>query len=46
MKKYFKDLLVTLKSIDESLKLIAKCVHEGHHRYGDRTSISTKHWND
>lgn len=60
MRKYFKDLLTTLKSIDSSLKELKEtgvstnkhvlklsgCVKEGHHRHGDRASISTKHWND
>lgn len=52
MINYFKELLKTLKSIDAHLAAIekntgrvAKCVQEDHHNYGDRTSLSTKHWN-
>jgi hypothetical protein len=50
--KYFKDLLATLKSIDESLKKIeknsekvAECVKTSSRGFGDKTSLSTKHWN-
>lgn len=52
MIKYFKELLKTLKAIEahlakieENTKRVAKCVEEGHHNYGDRTSLSTKNWN-
>lgn len=58
--KYFKELLATLKSIDnhlnhlrmtehssnEYLLRLSSCVKEGHHRHGDKASLSTKHWND
>lgn len=43
--KYFRELLATLKRIETHLAKIAGCVYEGHHRHGDRCSISTKHWN-
>lgn len=60
MKKYFRDLLATLKSIDSQLKelketsestnkhalRLSECVRKDHHSHGDRSSISTKHWND
>lgn len=60
MIKYFKELLITLKSIDahlnelrktehssnEYLQKLSKCVYTEHHRHGDNTSLSTKHWND
>ena len=59
MIKYFKDLLLTLKSIDNNLNELIKiekqtnagilklssCVQQDHHRHGDSSSISTKHWN-
>lgn len=43
---YFKDLLATLKRIEAHLATLAACVRVGHHTHGDRTSLSTKHWND
>jgi len=46
MFKYFKDLLSTLKKIEQHLSRIASCVKENHHDFGDRNSISSKHWND
>lgn len=53
MINYFKELLATLKSIDENLKKIesntknvSDCVKRNHHSYGDSASLSTKHWND
>ena len=45
MIKYFKELLKTLKSIDESLKLISKCVIDSP-KHGKGKSIKTAHWND
>jgi len=52
MLNYFKELLKTLKAIEarlakieENTGRVAKCVKEGHHRYGDSTSLSTKDWN-
>lgn len=46
MIKYFKDLLATLKQIEYHLKLLSLCVKHNTRDYGDRYSISTKHWND
>jgi hypothetical protein len=46
MKKYFKELLETLKKIEKHLGKLSSCVREQHHNHGDRVSISTKHWND
>lgn len=46
MIKYFKDLLKTLKSIDNHLSKIAACVKCDHHGHGDMVSMSIKHWND
>jgi hypothetical protein len=53
MIKYFKELLLTLKNIerklndiDEKLKPLSECVKTNRSDYGDRTSISTRHWND
>lgn len=46
MIRYFKELLETLKKIERHLELLSSCVRKGHHRYGDYTSLSTKHWND
>lgn len=60
MFSYFKELLTTLKSIDESLKAIrahsehtsndiaklSSCVVVANRSYGDRISISTRHWNE
>lgn len=46
MFNYFKELLETLKLIEQHLKKIAGCVREDHHNHGDSRSISTKHWND
>jgi hypothetical protein len=52
MIKYFRDLLATLKSIDENLKkierntkMVSDCVRKNHHSHGDQASLSTKHWN-
>ena len=53
MIKFFKELLETLKSIDNRLatieantKNLSDCVKRNHHGHGDRCSLSTKHWND
>lgn len=46
MLKYFKELLATLKAIEQHLSHLAHCVKVDHHRHGDRYSMSTKHWND
>jgi len=46
MIKYFKDLLQTLKKIEQHLDKISKCVKTDHHGHGDKSSLSTKHWND
>lgn len=46
MFNYFKDVLATLKRIEEHLAKLAACVRESDRDYGDRGSISTKHWND
>lgn len=46
MIKYFKELLQTLKQIEKHLETLASCVRTEHHSHGDRSSISTKHWND
>lgn len=46
MLKYFRELLATLKRIEQHLELLASCVRKDHHGYGDRASISAKHWND
>jgi len=43
--KYFRDLLLTLKHIENHLKKISDCVHENRSR-GDRSTLSVKHWND
>lgn len=43
---YFKELLLTLKSIDSSLKEISKCVVKSDRGYGKNTYLSTGHWND
>ena len=46
MINYFKELLATLKKIETHLSLLASCVKTSHRDYGDRVSLSTKHWND
>jgi hypothetical protein len=46
MINYFKELLQTLKKIEQHLEKLASCVQTSHRNYGDRVSISTKHWND
>lgn len=46
MISYFKELLETLKRIEGHLMLIAGTVKSNRRDYGDRSSISTKHWND
>ena len=46
MFNYFKELRATLKKIEQHLSLLAKCVEKSDRQYGDRYSISTKHWND
>lgn len=53
MIKYFKELLATLKSIDKRLAVIEEnsnrlnqCVKDNSRGYGNRSSISTSHWND
>lgn len=46
MIKYFRELLSTLKKIETHLSLISKCVNQSSRSYGDRCSISIKHWND
>jgi hypothetical protein len=46
MIKYFKELLTTLKNIEQSLNKIAACVRQSHRSYGDSSSISIKYWND
>jgi hypothetical protein len=43
---YFRELLDTLKRIEKHLEKLAMCVSTDHHRYVDRASLSTKHWND
>ena len=45
MIKYFKELLATLKSIDESLKELRGCVRHGV-RHSKEKHIVTGHWND
>ena len=52
MIKYFRELLATLKSIDQRLEAIEKymarldkCVLTNHNTYGDRHSVSTKNFN-
>lgn len=44
MINYFKELLATLKSIDESLKEITSLIDNNNHRR--RRAIRTSHWND
>jgi hypothetical protein len=46
IKKYFLDLLATVKRIEKHLELLSGCVRKNHHSYGDRQSISTKGFND
>jgi len=53
MIRYFKDLLKTLKEINENLKKIenqtgdlSDCVKNNSHRHGARRYIVTGHWND
>ena len=46
MIKYFRELLYVLKQIESHLKIISSCVKTSQRQHGDRTSISTKHWND
>jgi hypothetical protein len=46
MVSYFKELLSTLKRIEQHLSTLSSCVRKSDLRYGDRYSISTKHWND
>lgn len=43
---YFRELLATLKRIEEHLARLASCVKTRHHTHGDQASLSTKHWND
>ena len=40
---YFTELLQTLKSIDESLKMISACVNKNMYQ---KTYIKTGHWNE
>jgi hypothetical protein len=35
----------TLQSIDQRLSNLEKCVQVSDRRYGDKYSISSKHWN-
>jgi hypothetical protein len=42
---YFADLLRTLKAIEKHLARLAECVEDNRNTYGDRVSISTRHWN-
>lgn len=45
MRTYFRELLATLKEINESLKVLVRCVRKGdNHR--NRWCIVTGHWND
>jgi len=46
MINYFKELLSTLKRIESHLEKLSSCVKISGRDYGDRVSISTKHWND
>ncbi len=46
MIKYFIELLTTLKNIERHLCKLASCVQESRKGFGDRYSISSKHWND
>jgi len=46
MLKYFRELLLTLKSIEQHLGRISSCVKDTTRHHGDKHSISTKHWND
>ena len=53
MIQYFKDLLKTLKEINDNLEKIekhtgklAKCVKDNSHRHGADRYIITGHWND
>jgi len=43
--KYFAELLVILKEINQSLKSIARCVKENRASHGGRYYIMTGHWN-
>lgn len=43
---YFKEILKTLKQIEKHLALLASCVKRTQRNYGDKISLSTKHWND
>ena len=43
---YFQEFLTTLKSIDKSLKEIAKCVVKNNRNYGENYYLSTGSWND
>lgn len=45
IEKYAKEHAERQKRIEKHLEKLANCVREGHHAHGDRSSISTKHWN-
>ena len=37
--------LYTLQSIDNSLKVLSKCVQKNPNTHGDSQAFTTKHWN-
>jgi hypothetical protein len=52
MFKYFKELLDTLKNIDEGIKKqdlhlekLSSCVTDNSHRHGKNVYLTTGHWN-
>lgn len=46
IKKWANEILSEIKKIRVALEKIASCVKSDHHQHGDKSSISTKHWND
>lgn len=48
LKSLFRDeeLIKELRKINNHLEKLSKCVKQNPHPHGDRSSISTKHWND
>ena len=45
LKAILTEILALLKEIDGNLKNLSDCVKISGRHYGDRKSISTKHWN-
>lgn len=41
-----KEALATLKETERLLGELAGCVRKNHNTYGDKCSLSTKHWNE